>query len=349
MRASTASRARPFLLPGALLSVALGIAAPTLAQPSSTSRAGAAEAAARTDVQWLQAIQAAAERVNYSGTIVYQRGGAMQSSRVVHYFDGAVSHERLQVLDGRRREYIRRGTEVRCLYPDTRRVRLERRLEQDRFPAIGAGTPAEILERYRLVVLGTERVADMECRVLMLEPKDDVRYGQWLCVEARTALLVKARTVDAQMNPLEQMAFAELKVGERIDRSQLRPSWSTDGWAVERVEPQPVDVERSGWQIAPPPGFRLQRAVLRSLAPGEAGEATMQVVYSDGLATLSVFIEANAGDTPTHDEVRRHGPTSGFARRVGDALVTVVGEVPPDTVRQVAQSVARAASSVPGR
>jgi sigma-E factor negative regulatory protein RseB len=75
----------------------------------------------------------------------------------------------------------------------------------------------------------------------------------------------------------------------------------------------------------------------------------MHVVYSDGLATLSVFIEANAGDTPTHDEVRRHGPTSGFARRVGDALVTVVGEVPPDTVRQVAQSVARSPSSLPGR
>ncbi len=349
MRASTASRARPFLLPGALLSVALGLAAPTFGQPTSPSRAGAPEAAARTDVQWLQAIQAAAERVNYSGTIVYQRGGAMQSSRVVHYFDGAVSHERLQVLDGRRREYIRRDTEVRCLYPDTRRVRLERRLEQDRFPAIGAGTPAEILERYRLVVLGTERVADMECRVLMLEPKDDLRYGQWLCVEARSALLVKARTVDAQMHPLEQMAFAELKVGERIDRSQLRPSWSTEGWAVERVEPQPVDVERSGWQITPPPGFRLQRAVMRSLAPREAGEATMQVVYSDGLATVSVFIEANAGDTPTHDEVRRHGPTSGFARRVGDALVTVVGEVPPDTVRQVAQSVARSTPSLPGR
>lgn len=330
-----------------MLSLALLTAGPACAQPASPRSAGA-EPALRTDVDWLQAIQAAAQRQNYTGTIVYQRGGAMQTSRVVHYFDGSVSHERLQVLDGRRREYVRRDAEVQCLYPDSKRVRLERRLEQQRFPAIGVGTPTEILERYRLFERGTERVANIDCRVLVLEPLDDLRWGLWLCAEARSALLLKAMTLDERAQPLDQMAFAELRIGERVDRSQLRPSWSTEGWTVERSEPVPADVERSGWQVSVPAGFRLQRAVMRSMATA-GGAPAMQIVYGDGLATLSVFIETAADDTAVTDDVRIHGPVSAYARRLGDALVTVVGEVPPKTVRQVAQSVGRAGAAAPPR
>ena len=343
-----AGGARPRLKSVASVVVACALAAPVLAQTAAGSRTEG-EAIQRTEVQWLEAIQAAAQRLNYSGTIVYQRGGSMQTSRLVHYFDGSISHERLQLLDGKRREYIRRGTEVQCLYPDSRRVRFERRLEIERFPAIGAGAPAEVLERYRLVLGGIERVANTDCRVIVLEPRDELRYAHWLCVDPQTALLLKAKTLDASAQPLEQMAFAELRVGERPDRSLLKPSWSTEGWAVEKEDPKPADVEASGWQIAVPAGFRRMRAVARSMAQGGAGSPAMQVVYSDGLATLSVFIESDSGNTPVHDNVRLHGPVSGFARRLDDALITVIGEVPPATVRSVALSVTRAGAAVQPR
>jgi sigma-E factor negative regulatory protein RseB len=330
---------RPAVVTGAFIGLALLASEPVFAQTP----------APRTDIEWLQAIQAAAQRQNYRGTIVYQRGGAMQTSRVVHYFDGNVSHERLQVLDGKRREYVRRDAEVQCLYPDSKRVRLERRPEQERFPAIGAGTPNEILERYRLVERGVERVANTDCRVLVLEPKDDLRYGLWLCAEARTALLLKAVTLDERAQALDQMAFADLRIGERLDRSQLKPSWSTEGWTIERSEPQPADFEGSGWQISAPEGFRLQSAVKRSMAATPGGAPAMQVVYGDGLATLSVFIEAGAGNAPASDDAYTQGPISAYARRIGDALVTVIGEVPPKTVRQLAMSVTRSGTAAPPR
>jgi len=322
--------------------LAVGTSAAALAQPVSAGAAGAAAPAERSDLQWLRAVQEAAQTLSYSGTIVYHRGGAIFTSRVVHYFDGNASHERLEVLDGRRREYIRRDNEVQCLYPEVRRVRIEHRPEQDRFPAIGAGTPEEILVSYRLSVRGVERVADTECRVLMLEPKDALRYGHWLCVEARSALLIKARTLDAKWQPIEQMAFVNLRIGGRPDPALLRPSWPTDGWTVERVDLSPADLKSSGWQIVAPPGFLLQRAVQRSLASDRAGKPTLHVVYSDGVATLSVFIDTGAAAGSVEDEVRRLGPTSAFARRAGDARITVVGEVPPATVRQVAYAVTRA-------
>jgi sigma-E factor negative regulatory protein RseB len=338
MRLTCRPGAGPRLASLVLVSIAAAIAAPVSAQNAPRPAAAVPE---RSEVQWLQAMQSAAQRLSYSGTIVYQRGGAMQTSRITHYFDGAVSHERLQLLDGKRREYVRRDADVQCLYPDRRHVRWERRLEQDSFPALGGATPPEILERYRLVLGGIERVANTDCRVILLEPRDSLRYGHWLCAEPHSALLLKTQMLDERSEPLEQMAFAELKIGERIDRSQLRPSWSTDGWTVEKVEPQPADVERSGWQITSPPGFRRLRAVMRSMNPGLPDRPAMQVVYSDGLATLSVFIEPVTGNVPVYDEVRRQGPVSAYARRVEDTLVTVLGEVPPSAVRAVAQSVTR--------
>jgi sigma-E factor negative regulatory protein RseB len=293
----------------------------------------------RTELQWLQAIQTAAQRLNYVGTIVYQRGAAVQSSRIVHYFDGSVSHERLQLLDGKQREYIRRDTEVQCLYPDSRKVRLERRPDQEAFPALGAGAPAEILERYRLELGGIERVAGLQCRVITLQPLDDLRYGHWLCADRRSALLLKAQTLNERAEPLEQMAFAEVKIGERMDRNQLKPSWSTEGWQVDRAETQPTDVEENGWRISAPAGFRRLRAVVRTMTSGDAEKPAMQVVYSDGLATMSVFIEPGKGTNLMHDITHFQGPISGYSRRVGDALVTAIGEVPPATVRTAALSV----------
>lgn len=322
--------------------VALGLVSAASAWAQNPAARAVSEPPERTEAQWLQAIQSAAERLSYTGTIVYHRAGAVQSSRVVHFFDGSVSHERLQLLDGKRREYVRRGAEVQCLYPDSRRVRFERRPEQESFPAIGAGAPAEILQRYKLVVGGIERVAGLECRVLVLEPRDSLRYGHWLCADRATALLLKAQTLNERQEPLEHMAFVDLRIGDRLERSQLKPSWSTEGWTIERsVEPQPVDLDKTGWRVTAPDGFRKLRSVERKMG-ADADRPALQVVYSDGLASLSVFIEPGAGSMLAHELTHSQGPVSGFTRRVGDALVTVIGEVPPGTVRSVALSVAPA-------
>lgn len=296
-------------------------------------------AAPRSDVQWLQAIQAAAQRVNYSGTLIYQRGTEVRASRIVHLFDGAVSHERVQMLEGTPREFVRRGDEVQCIYPDTRRVVIERRPRQDSFPAIASADPAEILERYALRLGGVERVAGIECQVIDVEPKDTLRYGYKLCVDPASGLLLKAQTLDERQAILEQIAFADVRIGERVDRAQLKPSWSTEGWRVDRSEHRSVDLAQLGWRIAPPAGFRKILEVTRRFGAGpDAGRSAMQIAYSDGLATVSVFIEPGAAQ-PVAERAQSEGPTSAFARRVGDANVTVVGEVPPATVKAMAQAV----------
>jgi sigma-E factor negative regulatory protein RseB len=317
----------------------IGGAAMSFAAAAQDRSRVAAASQTRTPLQWVESIQQAAVRVNYSGTIVYQAGGEMRTSRITHLFDGANSHERVQTLDGKPREYIRLRTEnndeVRCLIPESRRVIIEHRAIEDPFPGL-IGAPAEaILERYELKTGDVERVAGVECQVLVLQPRDQLRYGYRLCVDQATGLLLKAQTVGDRRDVMEQIAFTDVRIGERIDRSRLKPAWPTEGWTVERSDYQRVELEKAGWIVPTPDGFRRTKEVRRRIGSGEA----MQVVFSDGLATLSVFIEPAAADRTAVDEVQMMGPTAAYARRLGDALVTVIGEIPPAAVKSVARSV----------
>jgi sigma-E factor negative regulatory protein RseB len=307
----------------------------------------AQESRARTDVQWIQAVRQAAQRVNYQGTIVYQSSGEMRSSRITHLFDGTHSHERIQTLDGKPREYIRRRSDasdqVQCFIPETRRIVVEHRNVDQSFPGLSNASPQEILERYTLKLGDIERVAGIECQMLTLEPKDSARYGYRLWVDRASGLLLRAQTINERREVIEQIAFTDVRIGEKIDRAKLRPSWSTEGWSIERSDYRKADLSQHGWLVPAPAGFRKTREVARRIGGSDA----MQAVFSDGLATVSVFIEPNsllstpgpASQVPSSDALQIHGPTSAFSRRVGDSLVTVVGEVPPSTVRSVADSV----------
>jgi sigma-E factor negative regulatory protein RseB len=291
----------------------------------------------RSPVQWLQAIRAAAHHGNYTGTIVYQRGDEVRSSHIVHFFDGAVSRERVQTLDGWPREFIRQGDEVQCLYPKQRRVVIDQAGPRTSFPALGQVGLSRVLEHYLLTVGEVERVAGVECRVLQLAPRDSLRYGYKLWVEPASGLLLKVQVLGGDDAMMEQIAFSDVRIGGSIDPAQLRPSWSTAGWEVVRHPSHLTELSRQGWTITAPEGFHMLTEVERNLR-SDSTQAALQAVYTDGLATVSVFIEPGAA-LADPEPAQRHGPSSAFMRRVGDARVTVVGEVPPTTARSIAESV----------
>jgi sigma-E factor negative regulatory protein RseB len=291
----------------------------------------------RSPVQWLHAIQSAAQKGNYTGTIVYQRGDEVRSSRIVHFFDGSRARERVQTLDGRPREFIRHGDEVQCLYPQLHRIVIEHADRHATFPALGGPGSGSVLEHYSLRQGDVERVAGIECRVLKLVPLDAFRYGYRLWVDPRSGLLLKVQVLADDDAVIEQIAFSDVRIGEPINPSQLKPSWSTNGWDVVRRESHAIEFSRHGWSVTAPDGFRRLTEVERNLE-GDSARAALQAVYSDGLATVSVFIEPGA-PAAVPEPVQRRGPLSAFTRQVGDARVTVVGEVPPTTAMSIAESV----------
>ncbi len=316
----------------ALLAALVGIA-------QAQERAGGGTAAdavdGRSPEQWLQIVQQAARRLDYSGTLVYQQGAEVRMSRIVHVFDGKVSHERLQPMDGRPREFIRQADEVKCLIPEAKRVVIERRTRAASFPALAEAATGELLQHYTVKATGRERVGGFDCQVVEIRPRQGDRYGYRLWVDRASGLLLRSQTLDERGDVLEQIAFAEVRIGG-VDRDLLKPSWPTDGWKVDDAAHRPVDLKEQGWRLSPPAGFKPLYAVRRPMPAGQA----LQAVYSDGLASLSVFIEP-APASASSEALPRQGPINAYSRRLGDAMVTVVGEIPADTARAVAQAAER--------
>ncbi|MGB6105965.1 MAG: MucB/RseB C-terminal domain-containing protein [Pusillimonas sp.] len=284
----------------------------------------------------LQSIQTAARELDYSGVYTYQQGTVMLSSRIVHLVDGTGERERLELLDGAPREFLRHNDVTQCLIPEKKLVVLERR-RGDRFPALILGDGLGISEHYQVSVLPSpHRIASRECTMIELLPKDEHRYGYRLCADTKTHLLLKAQTISPEHGLIDQISFSSLQMGDKVAPEQLVTGWDTKNWQVLETPMSPVDLAEKGWRIPFPPGFQAVTQVTR---PMKRGRKVSQLVLTDGLAAISVFIEP-------HDAGRAGPPANGmasagamniFQARIGDHWLTALGEVPAETLRGIAE------------
>lgn len=297
--------------------------------------ADAGAQAGEAEMRWLERIQSAPTRTNYTGVFVYQQGQQVQSSRVTHVADGGVSRERLEVLDGQPREFLRRDDEVRCLLPESRRVLIERSGQRDNFPAFIHTSAREIMAHYAVRKIGGERAAGVDSELLELSPRDTLRYGHRVWADRATGLPLKMQTLDDKGVIVEQIAFSEIRIGAGVDRALLKSRWNTDGWTVERGSTAPAVA--TPWKITSPiPGFKKVREVRRAFA---GHPHVMQFVFSDGLAAVSVFIEPWRDGQAAEETLASKGAISMIARRRGEHLLTILGELPPAAVRLFADAV----------
>jgi sigma-E factor negative regulatory protein RseB len=288
-------------------------------------------------VQWLSKIYEATQNLSYSGTFVYQQGQHSESSRIVRRVGTTGSVEKLEALDGAPREVLRTDDAVKCYLPSQRIVKVYKRGHKRAFPAL---LPARIdaLEHHYWIKKGEiNRVAGYECQLIELEPKDDYRYGYRLWADVRTGMLLKAVTVNSEGKTLEQFTFTQLTIGP-VSSSEVRAPQTAADWSVEDANVTPVNVEAAGWSVAPGiPGFAKVAEVKRNL---HRTRQVDQVVYSDGLAAISVFIEPETPGRKTRPMgLSSMGAINIYTRRVADHLVTVVGEAPANSVRKIADTV----------
>jgi len=301
----------------------------------------AAEASAEDPARWLERSAQAARTLNYTGTIVYQHSGQVETSRLVHMFDGAQEQEKLTSLDGPAREMIRSSSEVRCFYPDAKVVRIEPRTFSNVFPSLSAEQQRTLAQYYDAHLVVSERVAGHWTQVMVFEPKDGLRYGHKLWADSNTGLLLKARLIDDHGEIVEQFAFTDVAINEKFDRELVKPSWAVapPDWQVKQGSFGETLPQETGWSVRKLPGgftkimegYRAQRG---------KKEPVVHLVYSDGLVSVSVFVEPLAL-APLQTGVSQQGGLSIYTTKSDDHLVTVLGEAPPATVRQIAQSVAR--------
>lgn len=292
---------------------------------------------------WLKKVAAAAHQLNYSGTYIYQSGDHIETSRITHIRDDSGEHEKLEALDGSPREVIRNNDEVLCFKPDNHTsVVVEKRKIEKSFPALLPRQLGGITENYRVRFAEQDRAAGHPCRVIVLEPKDQYRYRHKLWTERATGLLLKAGTLNEKNEVIGQFAFTQIVIGGQIEKESLKPKISGRKVVISSEPATATELQQDDltWVVKqPPPGFS-QVTVMKRMMPGK-DVPVKHLVFSDGLATVSVFIEPVAAGAKPVQGVTRQGVINIYTRTVADHQVTVVGEVPAVTVMQIGNSVAK--------
>lgn len=291
---------------------------------------------------WLMRIHRAAERLNYEGSFVYQRGAQLETMRIFHRADNGVVTERLVSLTGPAREVIRTNQEVRCYLPDQKSVVVEhRRLDRAGFVAIVPERLADIHQNYVIELGRTRRVAGRTAQELHIRARDDYRYGYRLWADRETGLLLKADLVDEGGKMLEQFFFTQIDIGGAIPDAALQPQTPNGDMVTYRDSAAPPGAAGRSWRATRvPKGFKLSSAVVRRLPKGN--RVVEQLVYSDSLAAVSVFVEKVGDKAPASmmDGPTRVGALHALGRTMDGHHVTVVGEVPAKTVAMFGNSLA---------
>ena len=289
---------------------------------------------------WLKKIYHASQTLSYSGTFVYRQGDRSESSRITRLVDASGDIEKLEALDGVRREVVRNGEEVKCYLPDSKVVKVDRRSTHPTFPALLPAQGSALAEQYTVVKEETARIAGFDCQAIALKPKDEFRYGYKLWADIASGMLLKARIVNEKGEAVEEFTFTQLSIGGNIGRDKLRSAFAAESrhWRVDNAGVVPANLAKTGWTVnAGIPGFHKVIEVKRQL---RQSQRVSQIVYSDGLAAVSVFIEPlELRREPVQPGMSSMGAVNIFTRELANHVVTVVGEAPPRTVRQIADTV----------
>jgi sigma-E factor negative regulatory protein RseB len=289
---------------------------------------------------WLERMSQTLASASYVGEFQLQGRGYSEQMQIVHCVrDGRIS-ERLVSLSGPRRELVRNGDEVTAYLPDKKLAIIERRL--DRNGLLGAlpryGTD---LEQWYEVQLEA-RMPELNGRpaaVVSVRPRDGFRFGHRLWIDEATGMPVRTELLDPSGQVVERLRFTRLELRSDIPDSSLQPGVDKSKFRWVR-QASHSSGEAAAWAVRqPPPGFRLSASSVRDMAG--VPSPVSQLVLSDGLASVSVFIHAPAaGQQPTQG-TGRAGAASTFTAVVEGQQVTAVGEVPPLTLKAIVSGVVR--------
>jgi sigma-E factor negative regulatory protein RseB len=305
-----------------------------------------AEPFSQDDLSWLKKMVLATHETDYSGTFLYQSADYVEISRITHLLDGEDEHERLEGLDGERSEVIRKNDRVWC-YLGATKVMVANRDGSKMFPALLPREFTLLQDNYVLRRGEEDRVAGFNTYSILFQPRDKMRYTRKMWAHSDTGLLLKAVVMDERDQIVEQYTFTQLNIGGEIDRKWIVRSKSafqentTEQIAGASAVPSigaNNNTVLSGWKVyALPAGFKKMTERNRPMKGGQ--KSATHMVYSDGLAGISVFIEKLSDKSDAKPGLYSKGGLQIFIKTLDKNLLTVVGEVPPRTVMQVAESI----------
>lgn len=277
--------------------------------------------------------------LNYHGTFSYQQGDSIASLRIAHALIDGEEYERLQYLDGKPREIVRRGHTLSCIHPGHNLVRL---YQQQKNLQLSSGENSELDQYYQFTIEGKGRIAGRDVIDLTVSPKDTHRYGYRLSLDEQTGLLLRSELVGPKGQVLERFQFVEITM-EAFPADYFKDA--ENSYQAAHISPaeavdSPVAAE-GRWQVNWLPGGFTSTVENREYTTKD------MVTFTDGLTVFSVFLERDVDQATMAQGVEgsaQRGATTAYSRALLLAghphRVTVVGEIPHQTAQQIAQSVA---------
>ena len=278
-----------------------------------TANVFAAQVQVQSKLDWLKTAAFAAHQTDYSGVFVYQYGNHVETSRIAHIVAPDSEYEKLESLDGPKREIVRHHGQVWC-YSNHKMVQVGSEQSQGSFPLLLPGQLSALNDNYLIKDEGRGRVAGYDTQIILFQPKDSLRYAHKIWIHTDSGLLLKSIVLNEKNEVVEQYAFTQLKFGTEADRSWIKSSNEMES-AANKVKPYSAGHAKSfnsGWVVdAMPLGFKKTMEILRPM-PGKHAPVT-QLVFSDGLSAISVFIEPTDTDEDDNEGLSNRGAVFGFS------------------------------------
>ena len=309
----------------------------------------APEADSRSLNSWLLRMHEASKNQSYIGTFVVSAGGNMSSAKIWHMCEGKQQVERVETLTGAPRSIFRHNNQVVTFLPDHKLARSEKRESLGLFSELFKSADSRITDFYKFRQEGIERVAGVDADIVTLVPKDNLRFGYRVWTERKNGLVVKLQTLDADGSVLEQAAFSELQLDASVKTEKiLQMMGRTDGYRVEKPVLVKTSASAEGWELKTPvAGFNPMSCYRRPVsatsptASSVPGEGQLQWIFSDGLASVSIFVEPLDRQRHVRESSLSLGATQTMTKQLDPYWITLVGEVPLATLKLFASGLER--------
>lgn len=290
---------------------------------------------------WVQKMSDAMRNLSYRGNFVYMHENQLESMQISHLKNAMGEKERLISLNGEAREVIRDNQNLTCIWPASRKIVIDTARKNSFSPIFIPEDIARLEKFYDMRLVGQDRIADMDTMVVHINPKDKLRYGMKFWINSQNGLMMKSSLINEHNMEIEQVMFTSLKLFDGDEKLEIDTMPPIDE-SYTRVQYHRGESANSidgdnAWLLADTPRGFWRESVLKRKIPG-SDHFIQQMVYTDGLASLSIFIERQTSES--HRGGTSMGAVNAFIRILNNHSVTAIGEVPAITVKLVAESVA---------
>lgn len=275
--------------------------------------------------------------LNYQGVFILRKADQLMSMRVEHGVDERGVWESLEALNGESRKIVRNNDEITSFYPERKLITINHAQSRASLhPSLPANLD-KLSQYYQIQQLANDRIANRNTVVIDVQPNDNFRYGYRYWIDDATGVLLKCDLLNENKSVIEQMMFTSMSYMDQLPKlAFVEPS--QEGYTLRELDPLHATPETAEWTVADlPKGFVLTQSTRRE----KHGGASLHMMYSDGLASVSVFIEADESSYHHLEGASSLGALNAYGTKVDDHYLTVMGEVPATTILQIANSTRR--------